>query len=103
MVLAPHGLRIAGMPDESVVEGGAAVAVFSPSAVGVFREPPHGSPRNVVGATVTDLEPHGHQVRVHTAYLSADITPAALAELAIVPGDEVVLTVKASEVAIYPA
>ena len=54
-----------------------------------------------VRATVTDLAPHGHQVRVHTAYLSADITPAALAELALAPGDEVVLTVKASEVAIY--
>jgi molybdate transport system ATP-binding protein len=97
------GLRIEGLPEEALGEGQAAVAVFSPSAVGIYREAPSGSPRNVVRGTVTDLEPHGHQVRVHTAYLSADITPAALAELAIGPGDEVVFTIKASEVAVYAA
>jgi molybdate transport system ATP-binding protein len=40
---------------------------------------------------------------VRTAYLSADITPAAVAELDLVPGTPVVLSVKASEVAVYPA
>jgi len=102
-VQGPSGLRIEGLAEEPMAQGEPAVAVFSPSSVGVFREAPHGSPRNVVRATVTDLEPHGHQVRVHTAYLSADITPAALAELDLAPGTEVVLTVKASEVAVYAA
>jgi molybdate transport system ATP-binding protein len=51
---------------------------------------------------VSDLEPHGHQVRVHTPHVSADVTPAALAELGIGVGDEVVLTVKATEVSVYP-
>jgi molybdate transport system ATP-binding protein len=97
------GLRIEGLSEDDLDEGQAAVAVFSPNAVGIYREAPSGSPRNVVRGTVTDLEPHGHQVRVHTAYLSADITPAALAELAIAPGDEVVFTIKASEVAVYAA
>jgi molybdate transport system ATP-binding protein len=97
------GLRIEGLTEDQLAEGQAAVAVFSPSAVGVYRQAPAGSPRNVVTGTVTDLEPHGHQVRVHTAYLSADITPAALAELAIAPGDEVVFTIKASEVSVYAA
>jgi molybdate transport system ATP-binding protein len=100
-VVSPDGVRVAGLVDESVGDDDAAVAVFSPAAVGVYRVAPQGSPRTAVRATVTDLEPHGHQVRVHTAYLSADITPAALADLALTPGDEVVLTVKASEVAIY--
>jgi molybdate transport system ATP-binding protein len=100
-VVSPDGVRVAGLVDESVRDDNAAVAVFSPAAVGVYRVAPQGSPRTAVRATVTDLEPHGHQVRVHTAYLSADITPAALADLALAPGDEVVLTVKASEVAIY--
>lgn len=100
-VVGPGGVRVAGLVDESVHDEDAAVAVFSPAAVGVYRVAPQGSPRTAVRATVTDLEPHGHQVRVHTAYLSADITPAALADLALTPGDEVVLTVKASEVAIY--
>ncbi|MGA8980974.1 MAG: ATP-binding cassette domain-containing protein [Pedococcus sp.] len=102
-VNAPDGLRIEGLADEPLPPGEAAVAVFSPSAVSVYREAPHGSPRNSVRAAVTDLEPHGHQVRVHTAYLSADITPAALADLDLTIGTEVVLTVKASEVAVYPA
>jgi molybdate transport system ATP-binding protein len=97
----PDGLHLAGMSEQPPGDGEPSVAVFSPSAVGVYRQAPHGSPRNVVRAIVTDLEPHGHQVRVHTPHLAADITPAALAELGIAPGDEVVLTVKASEVAVY--
>jgi molybdate transport system ATP-binding protein len=96
------GLRVEGLADEPVPDGDTAVAVFSPNAVGVYREAPHGSPRTTLRARVTDLEPHGHQVRVHTAHVSADVTPAALAELGIGVGDEVVLTVKASEVAVYP-
>ena len=102
-VSTPTGLRIEGLSEDQLSDGQAAVAVFSPNAVGVYLQAPAGSPRNVVRGTVTDLEPHGHQVRVHTAYLSADITPAALAELAIAPGDEVVFTIKASEVAVYAA
>ena len=97
------GLRIEGLSEDLLIDGQAAVAVFSPNAVGVYLKAPAGSPRNVVRGTVTDLEPHGHQVRVHTAYLSADITPAALAELSLEPGDEVVFTIKASEVAVYAA
>jgi molybdate transport system ATP-binding protein len=102
-VSTPEGLRVEGLSEDVLADGSAAVAVFSPNAVGVYRTAPAGSPRNVVHATVTDLEPHGHQVRVHTAYLSADITPAALADLRLAPGSEVVLTVKASEVAVYAA
>jgi molybdate transport system ATP-binding protein len=102
-VTTPEGLHVEGLSEEVLSDGSAAVAVFSPSAVGVYRAAPSGSPRNVVHATVTELEPHGHQVRVHTAYLSADITPAALADLDLAPGSEVVLTVKASEVAVYGA
>jgi len=101
-VSTPQGLRVEGLADHPVPDGRTAVAVFSPSAVGVYREAPHGSPRTTVRARVTDLEPHGHQVRVHTPSVSADVTPAALAELDIGVGDEVVLTVKASEVAVYP-
>lgn len=96
-------MRIEGLADEPLVTGEDAVAVFSPSAVSVFRERPVGSPRNSVETVVTELEPHGHQVRVRTAYLSADVTPAAVAELDLVPGTPVVLSVKASEVAVYPA
>ncbi|MDR7087563.1 molybdate transport system ATP-binding protein [Aeromicrobium panaciterrae] len=100
-VRTPDGSLVGGLSSEPVVDGEAAVAVFSPSAVSVYLEPPGGSPRNVFAATVTDLEPIGAQVRVRTAEVSADITVAAVADLQLMPGTKVYLSVKASEVAIY--
>lgn len=95
------GSLVEGMPSGVVAVAEAAVAVFSPSAVSVYLEPPSGSPRNVFAATVTELEPIGAQVRVRTADVSADITVAAVADLQLMPGTKVYLSVKASEVAIY--
>jgi molybdate transport system ATP-binding protein len=98
------GLLVAGLHDESPVdEGRPAVAVFSPVAVSVHRERPTGSPRNVFAAVVRELEPHGSQVRVQTGEISADVTAPVVAELDLLPGTEVFLAVKASEVAIYAA
>lgn len=103
-VVTASGLRIAGLPHGvQVGTGAAAVAVFRPSAVSVHREPPGGSPRNVVRAFVRELEPHGAQVRVQTDEISADVTAPVVAELDLMPGTEVFLAVKASEVLIYPA
>jgi molybdate transport system ATP-binding protein len=102
-VRSPQGRYVEGLAESPVEQGADAVAVFRPSAVGVYVRAPGGSPRNVVEATVTELEPHGDQVRVRTADLSADVTPAAVADLDLAPGVRVVLTVKATEVAIYPA
>jgi molybdate transport system ATP-binding protein len=82
-------------------EGEPAVAVFRPSAVSVFREAPGGSPRNSLRVTVTELEPHGDQVRVRAGHLTADITVQSAAELDLAPGASVVFAVKASEVAVY--
>ena len=102
-VVSDSGLVVAGLADEPLSDGLGAIAVFSPSAVGVYRRAPHGSPRNAIRGVVTEIEPHGHQVRIHTEQLAADITPAALAELDLAPGSPVVLSIKASEVAIYAA
>jgi molybdate transport system ATP-binding protein len=102
-----HGVRgedgslVEGIADQPLAAGDPAVAVFRPSAVGVFRQPPGGSPRNVMSVTITELEPFGDQIRVRTDRLSADVTAAAVAELDLAPGTPVVFTVKASEVAIY--
>lgn len=95
------GSLVEGLTSGRVADAEPAVAVFSPSAVSVYLEPPSGSPRNVFAATVTELEPIGTQVRVRTAEVSADITVAAVADLNLVPGIKVYLSVKASEVAIY--
>ena len=81
--------------------GTPAVAVFRPSAVGVFRQPPGGSPRNVVAVTITELEPHGDQVRVRAGDLSADVTARPSPSSTSCPGAPVIFAVKASEVAVY--
>ncbi|GAA3514663.1 ATP-binding cassette domain-containing protein [Aeromicrobium panaciterrae] len=100
-VRTPSGSVVEGMSSDPVPDGQAAVAVFSPSAVGVYLERPAGSPRNVFETTVTELEPIGAQVRVRTTELSADVTVSAVAELGLMPGTAVFLSVKASEVALY--
>lgn len=100
-VRGSDGNLVEGLVDHPVAHGDAVVAVFRPSAVGVYRLAPGGSPRNVVDVTITELEPFGDQVRLRTDRLSADVTAAAVAELDLAPGTRVVFTVKASEVAIY--
>ena len=102
-VRGADGLLVEGLPEEPIRQGEDAVAVFRPSAVGVYRQPPGGSPRNVLGVTVSDLEPHGDQVRVRGGQLSADVTAAAVADLDLAPQASVLFAVKASEVAIYKA
>jgi molybdate transport system ATP-binding protein len=82
-------------------DGEAAVAVFRPSAVSIYRQPPGGSPRNALAATVTDLEPQGDRIRVRAGDLSADVTAQAVAELDLAPGAEVTFSVKANEVSVY--
>lgn len=99
----PDGRLLHGVADQPLTERQPAAAVVAPSAVSVHLEPPHGSPRNSLDATVIDLEPHGPVVRVRTDLLSADITPAAVAELRLARGDRVVLAVKATEVHLHRA
>lgn len=98
-----HGQDIAGEHEPSAIQGESGAAVFLPSAVSVFLSPAHGSPRNTFAVTITDLEPHGDQIRVRAGELSADITPAASADLALEPGTQVYFVIKAAAVTIYPA
>lgn len=94
------GQRVQGSGD--VADGTAAVAVFRPGAVSIFREPPGGSPRNHLRVRVSEIEPHSGGIRVRAGDFSADVTTASLAELALEPGDDVVFAVKATEVTVYP-
>jgi molybdate transport system ATP-binding protein len=88
-----------------LVAGDAVAVVFPPSAVAVFRSAPgHGSPRNVWTAVVQAIEPGPTAVRLRTGTalaVSADVTPAAVAELGIAGGEQVWLAVKATEVRVY--
>ena len=96
------GHRIAGqLSGEPPADGAPAIAVFRPAAVSIFREAPAGSPRNQFHATVTEILPHGGVVRVRAGGFSADITPTSAAGLGLAPGDDVVFSVKATEVTVY--
>jgi molybdate transport system ATP-binding protein len=100
----PDGRLLHGIAESDLGGDGAPVAaVVAPSAVSVHLGATHGSPRNSLSASVVDLEPHGATVRVRTDLLSADITPAAVAELRLARGDRVVLSVKATEVHLHRA
>lgn len=105
------GSVVAGIPEPDAELGKPAVAVFAPSAVSVYpAEEDHlGSPRNTATVAVAALEPHGAVIRLRTtgrgwaAGLSADLTPAAVADLRLEPGATVRLSIKATSVTIHPA
>lgn len=107
-----HGMTVAGRVTD-VVDGEPAVAVFPPSAVAVHLEPPSGSPRNVLPVRLAAMEPIGGLVRLRATArpggpawidgLAADVTPAAVADLAVEPGVDLWFAVKAAEVGIHPA
>jgi molybdate transport system ATP-binding protein len=86
-----------------------ALAVFPPTAVAVYREQPHGSPRNTVEVAIAELNVRGSTVLVRgheqpdrAPGLAAEITVDAAAELRLTPGERVWFSVKAHEVALYP-
>jgi molybdate transport system ATP-binding protein len=98
-----------GNPAAEVVPGGPAVAVFLPSAVAVYRDKPHGSPRNTVEVVVADLDSRGPALRVRADEqpdgapgLAADITAESAAELRVAPGERVYFTVKTQEITVHP-
>ncbi len=84
---------------------GPVLAVIRPQAVALHRGRPAGSPRNVWSGRVTSIELIGDRVRVRIGgppALVAEVTPAALHELALVEGTEIWASVKATEVDVFP-
>ncbi len=81
---------------------GPVVVLVPPAAVVVHLDrPPEGSPRNVWPATVARIEASGERVRLRcegSPPMLVDITPAALADLHLLPGTPVWLSLKASSV-----
>ena len=85
---------------------GPVFAAFPPSAVTLHRERPEGSARNLWPVTVRGMELHGDQVRIDLAGdlpMTADLTPAAVGELALGEGSSVWAAVKATQTRSYPA
>lgn len=85
---------------------GAVFATVRPSAVTVHRHRPESSARNAWRATVRSLEDIGDRVRVDFTGepgLRVDLTASAMAELGLAAGVDAWLSVKATEIDVYPA
>jgi molybdate transport system ATP-binding protein len=86
---------------------GPVLVAVRPSAFTMHAErPAASSARNVWDGTVAALAPLADRIRVTVQGAHAvlvDVTPAAIAELSIAPGDHVWLTAKATDVSAYPA
>ncbi|WP_283139815.1 ABC transporter ATP-binding protein [Rhizohabitans arisaemae] len=85
---------------------GPVFVAFPPSAVALYRERPEGTPRNLWQGRISHIERHGDQVRVSLdgpVRVGADVTPVAVAELGLTPGQQVWVSVKATETHAYPA
>jgi molybdate transport system ATP-binding protein len=106
VALATGGSLVA-TPAEPIPPGSTDVLVaVRPSAIAVHTErPDHASPRNVWAGTITGLELLADRVRVQVQGAPdalVDLTPAAVADLALRPGLQVWLSAKATEVDVYP-
>jgi molybdate transport system ATP-binding protein len=108
--LAGSAGRLAVEPDGvelvSAAKGaGPVFALVHPRAVSLHRERPTGSPRNVWVAVVADVDLERDRARVRLdgrLPITAEITAASAVDLSLRPGDEVWVSIKATEVEVYP-
>jgi molybdate transport system ATP-binding protein len=86
---------------------GPVLVAVRPTAIALHTRPPdHASPRNVWPGTISGLELLTDRVRVQvegTPSALVDVTPDAVAELDLANGLPVWLSVKATDVEVYPA
>ena len=97
----PSGALIAA----SGPERGEVFATVHPRAVSLYRARPTGSPRNVWSGSVHALDLEGDRVRVEVegiVPIVAEVTTAAVLDLGLQPGDTVWVSLKATEVNVYP-
>ena len=110
-------LRGVASAGQVVVDGGASLqsadtgdgdvfVVIHPRAVALHRARPEGSPRNVWRGRAAALDFQGDRVRVGVEGempIVAEVTPGAVRELDLAEGGEVWVSVKATEISVYPA
>jgi len=85
---------------------GEVFATIHPRAVALHRTRPEGSPRNVWHGHASALDFQGDRVRVGVEgemSIVAEVTPAAVHDLDLAEGGEVWVSVKATEIGVYPA
>lgn len=81
-------------------------AAIHPRAVALHRSHPEGSPRNVWEGTVAGIDLEGERARVTVAgpvRVVAEVTIGALKELDLVAAGPVWVSIKATEIQVYPA
>ncbi|MEO7836478.1 MAG: ABC transporter ATP-binding protein [Acidimicrobiales bacterium] len=82
------------------------LAVIHPRAVSLHRHAPSGSPRNVWEGHITALDRGSEGVRVQVGGplpIVAEVTLAAIEDLGFAEGDHVWVSVKATEISVFPA
>jgi molybdate transport system ATP-binding protein len=92
----------------TVAEGidGNVFAVVHPRTVALYRSRPDGTPRNVWEGRASNLDLEGDRVRVRlegSPAIVAEVTPAAVRDLGLDRGDSVWVSVKATEINVYPS
>jgi molybdate transport system ATP-binding protein len=81
-------------------------AAIHPRAVALHRSHPEGSPRNVWEGTVSGIDLEGERARVSVTgpvRVVAEVTVQALKELNLVAAGPVWVSIKATEIQVYPA
>jgi molybdate transport system ATP-binding protein len=94
-----HEIQVAGEVQ------GAAFALVHPRGVSLHRQEPEGSPRNVWQGDVGGIDFEGDRVRVEVngpVLVVAEVTPSAASELHLAEGGRIWVTIKASEIEVYP-
>jgi molybdate transport system ATP-binding protein len=97
------GTLLVARSADALPSGAAAAVAVRPSAVRVTTGAAPGptSPENVLDLVVTDLEPRGDVVRVRAGGVSADVLPAVVATLDLVPGSLVRFSFDAGDAVAY--
>ena len=81
-------------------------AVIHPRAVALHRRAPEGTPRNVWTAPIVALDTDGPRIRIRCGGaipIVAEVTRPAMEELHLDRGGDVWVSVKATEIVVYPA
>jgi molybdate transport system ATP-binding protein len=81
-------------------------AVVHPRAVALLRANPEGTPRNVWRGSIDEIDVEGPLARIRvgtTPPIVAEVTVVAVEALRLAPGDDVWVSVKATEIVLYPA
>jgi molybdate transport system ATP-binding protein len=84
---------------------GPQLAAIAPGSVALYLERPSGSPRNVWRTRVAEVHLTGDRARVlveEPVRMTAEITATALAELRLTEGATVWVSVKATQIDVYP-